>query len=142
MLWALPTLRAAECVALDPTESAAKDGRCLYGKPRGEGEGLFQNGRRSGEVLSPLGVAYWGTTFFVQKTKIPTDFPSVRGSPIAMLRRDPDRKHISVLPRLSAFPTGRYHRCGCPGSPHGLQLLRMYIDAPESTKNFRSSGDF
>ena len=41
LLWALPTRRAAECVALNPTESAAKDGRCLYGKPRGEGEGLF-----------------------------------------------------------------------------------------------------
>ena len=41
LLWALPTLRAAECAALNPTESAAKDGRCLYGKPRGEGECLF-----------------------------------------------------------------------------------------------------
>ena len=41
LLWALPTHRAAECVALNPTESAAKDGRCLYGKPRGEGEGRF-----------------------------------------------------------------------------------------------------
>ena len=41
LLWASPTLRAAKCVALNPTESAAKDGRCLNGKPRGEGEGLF-----------------------------------------------------------------------------------------------------
>ena len=41
LLGAPPTLRAAECAVLNPTESAAKDGRCLYGKPRGEGEGLF-----------------------------------------------------------------------------------------------------
>ena len=41
LVWALPTLRAAECVALNPTESAAKDGRCLCDKPKGEGEGLF-----------------------------------------------------------------------------------------------------
>ena len=57
LLWASPTLRAAECVALNPTESAAKDGRCLHGKPRGEGGGLFQNGKKSVEVPSPFGGA-------------------------------------------------------------------------------------
>ena len=42
LLWALPTLRAGECVALSSTESAAKDGgRCLYGKPSGEGRKVF-----------------------------------------------------------------------------------------------------
>ena len=41
LLWAVPTLRVAECVALTPTESAAKAGRCLYGNPRGEGRRSF-----------------------------------------------------------------------------------------------------
>ena len=46
-LWALPTPRASECVALSPTEIPAKDGRCFHGKPRGEGQGLFQK-RKTG----------------------------------------------------------------------------------------------
>ena len=54
LLRAFPTLRAAECVALIPTESAAKDGRCLYGKPRGEWEGLF-----------PKREEVWGCTFSI-----------------------------------------------------------------------------
>ena len=62
LLGALPTLRAAECVALNPTESAAKNGRCLYGKPRGEGKVLSKNGRR------------WVSTFSIGQT-IPDHFP-------------------------------------------------------------------
>ena len=42
LLWALPTLRAAECVALNTTESAAKDGRVASTASQElRGEGLF-----------------------------------------------------------------------------------------------------
>ena len=60
LLWALPTPRAAECVAL-PTESAAKDGRCLHGQE--VRDKVFS---KTGGGLEKyfLHVAYWGTTFF------------------------------------------------------------------------------
>ena len=54
LLWAKTTHRAAECVALKPTQSAAEDGRCLYCKPRGEGEVFFL---KREEV--------WGSTFSI-----------------------------------------------------------------------------
>ena len=65
---------------------------------------------------------------------------------IALLLRDHDRERFLVLPPLFALVHWPF---GVPGSPQSLQsselksfLLRMCTEAPESTTNSRSSGDF
>ena len=50
LLWALPTLCAAECAVLNPTESSAKDGRCPYGRG-GLGKYFLHLAGRIGERL-------------------------------------------------------------------------------------------
>ena len=64
-------------------------------------------------------------------------------------RRDQDLERKLVLPRLFALLRCRYHRCGFLGirrvsvsSELKSFLPSICIDAPESTTNSRSSGDF
>ena len=90
LLWAKPTLRAAECIALKLTECAAKDGRCLHCKPRGEGEVFFL---KREEV--------WGSTFSIWRGVLGNDILGQKSRPIPVCARfahsGPDRCLAEVM---------------------------------------------
>ena len=67
----------------------------------------------------------WPTQTCIRVLRRPFQVIEMQACPrvLALLRRDQDRRHLPALPRLFLhFSTGRYQRCGGPGSPQSLQF--------------------
>ena len=60
LLWTLPTLRAEECVALNPQKVRRRVAAASTASQEVREKVFSKTGRRSEEVLSPFGGAYWG----------------------------------------------------------------------------------